>query len=144
MSKVVFTRRELARANRIHYNTYSVCNNSIRDNISGETQGLILMLFYSVECGLKAVWMKRNNSDRTDRCSTVFDSFQHDLNKILDELRVTCSLRLPYGLITKSFPRNVPASKLNQALRYGSIIDNETDIEKKLLEILQWVKGELN
>lgn len=44
-----------------------------------------LLLFYAVECGLKAVLMRRKNKNRTDLCTEITEC-QHDINKLLDYL----------------------------------------------------------
>jgi MinD-like ATPase involved in chromosome partitioning or flagellar assembly len=56
-----------------------------------------LLLFYAVECGLKAVIMKREKLTRTDqprKKGHSVDDFGHDINRLLDELRVGAKIMI--------------------------------------------------
>ncbi|MGH2416106.1 MAG: hypothetical protein ACRDEA_20935 [Microcystaceae cyanobacterium] len=46
-----------------------------------------LLLFYAVECGLKAILMRRQGKNRSDLCTDLYEC-QHDVNKLLDCLSV--------------------------------------------------------
>ncbi|EQD39132.1 hypothetical protein B1A_17001, partial [mine drainage metagenome] len=80
MSAIPFTDRELKRAWR-ELSTIatpvagSFCMNPHR-----------LLLFYAVECGLKAVWLKRQNRNLFNR--EDIKSTGHDLRLVLKELKV--------------------------------------------------------
>ncbi|WP_156801922.1 hypothetical protein [Desulfurispora thermophila] len=134
MSRLHFTRRELTRAYKTHYETYL----SLQEEKGGSTA---LLLFYAVECGLKAVWMKRKNCEETQKCPNVID-FSHDLNRILRELKVRPELLLPRGRVAKK-QRTVDVKYLNQAFRYGYNIENQHNIIQGLLRIVDWMKGEI-
>lgn len=112
-----------------------------------------LLLFYAVECGLKAILMQRQGKTRSDLCTDITEC-QHDVNKLLDCLAVRKDLRLPAQLSMKPIKgkngydeRKFTPGDVNQMWRYGgySAAANITDedLEKKLLEIVQWIDGEL-
>lgn len=123
-----------------------------------------LLLFYAVECGLKAVFMKQKKRKRTDLCPEIADC-QHNINKLLDCLDVEGPLRLPEIRIedipdkrnnkNKQEKRKLDSGQINQMWRYGGNVistitrKNETqasdeDIENKLLIIAKWIAGEIN
>ena len=69
---IPFTRRELLRA----WNMATKASSSLYRNNAHR-----LLLFYAVECGLKATYLKRNNLDPLD--SQTAAPIMHDLNRIL-------------------------------------------------------------
>lgn len=115
-----------------------------------------LLLFYAVECGLKAVLMKRGKprTNRTDLCIDIAEC-QHDVNKLLDCLSAGNNLKLPSQLTMKPIrgksgkddERKFTPGEVNQMWRYGgcsSLADtNDEELENKLLEIVKWIDGEL-
>ena len=112
-----------------------------------------LLLFYAVECGLKAILMRRKNKKRTDLCTDISEC-QHDLNKLLDCLYAGQDLKLPAQLSMKSIKgkngndeRKFTPGDINQMWRYGGYCEAkdiaDQDLEKKLLEIVNWIDGEL-
>lgn len=108
-----------------------------------------LLLFYAVECGLKAVYLKRNNKDPLD--SQTAAPIMHDLNRILDLLHVDAMLRitpLQFTLPPLKKPtlrRVCTVGELNQVWRYGGKLTNPTDteVEQKLEAIQKWIAKEL-
>jgi hypothetical protein len=87
-TKIPFKRGEMIRAwlQNIAASQFEPRNNAHR-----------LLLFYAVECGLKAVIMTRENLTRTDQPRKKgynVDDFGHDINLLLDELRVGAKIRL--------------------------------------------------
>ncbi len=143
---IPFTDRELERA--------------WRDNLSasGQTKrsnAHRLLLFYAVECGLKAMIMKKGGkrNNRTDYFSEITEA-QHDINKLLDCLGADGRLRLPRPVWMRDVAgagrnrekRHVNTGQINQMWRYGGCAVGEvTDemLEKQLLLISQWIKREL-
>ncbi len=137
MSKISITRRELYRAYKSHYLAYNTLDKA-RCKLT-----CLLVLFYAVECGLKAIWLKRNNKNETSSCGEQFDMFGHNINAILSQLRVHKDLHLPNkSRIVKSV-RDVYSEQLNQAWRYGCQLDDDERFEDKLNEIINWIRGEL-
>ncbi len=104
----------------------------------------------AVECGLKAVLMKRLNKNRTDLCAEQFEAAQHNINRLLDCLGAASSLRLPSQIkmstISKNRERKFTPGEINQMWRYGGkctgtdhkSMQKDKDIEIKLLELCQF------
>jgi hypothetical protein len=136
-----FTRREIEKAWRQNLKVSEVEN---RENPQR------LLLFYAVECGLKAVIMKRENSTRTDDCDSL-SQFGHNINALLDHLRAGEELRLSKEVSMRQIKdpttqRPVKSKEFNQMWRYGGETENkpsDADVEKQLLEIVKWIKKEL-
>lgn len=109
-----------------------------------------LLLFYAVECGLKAVWLKRKGR-------TLFegDDIQrtgHDLRQVLKDLNVGASLSLSRNFQLKEvfrgkkkISRNGNFGDLHQVWRYGGKCEEPTDhvCEQQLQKVLEWIQGEL-
>lgn len=142
MSRISVTRRELQRAYNSHCGAYV--------KIGGEQCQLtcLLVLFYAVECGLKAVWLKQNKLNETSSCGEQFDKFNHNINVILSHLHVSRDLHLPNRSKISSPKRNgqryVDSGQLNQAWRYGCLLDDDGLFEEKLKKIINWIRGELS
>jgi len=114
-----------------------------------------LLLFYAVECGLKATYLKRQNMDVWD--GNLLDKktghpFMHDVNGILDECKAGMALPknlelvpLKVGSSGQVLPRHCSAADLNQVWRYGGQLKKPTDteVENRLFEIHQWITKEL-
>lgn len=144
MSALPFTDRELKRAWRELSAIATPTHGELRRNPHR------LLLFYAVECGLKAVWLRRQSR-------TLFDSEDisrtgHDLRQVLKDLRVGSQFQLPENLrltpITQNanqIPRNGDISILHQAWRYGGecTSPNDQDCEVQLQKVLDWIHGEL-
>ncbi len=87
----------------------------------------LLLKFYSIECGLKAVIMKRNNCQTTmdPTIKLIIEDCLHDINKLLDGLRAGSKLRLKNTkmspLRNSRTPRSIKVSDLNQMWRYGGL-----------------------
>ncbi|HCU2540953.1 TPA: hypothetical protein OUK45_000997 [Klebsiella pneumoniae] len=112
-----------------------------------------LLLFYAVECGLKAVFLTQRNLDIIDEENA--ELLSHDLNKIANLVLLPKAQLLPEGVSMKncninraSTPRNCHVSQLNQVWRYGGKLTGPgaiTDqiLEEKLLRINAWINKEL-
>ncbi|QJQ97781.1 hypothetical protein [Halomonas sp. PGE1] len=109
-----------------------------------------LLLFYAVECGLKAVWLKRQNRRLFDH--EDIDRTGHNLRRMLKELKVGADLSLPENLQLSPFrqsgalqPRNGDIGILHQAWRYGGkcAAPSDNDCEHQLEQVLNWIQGEL-
>jgi hypothetical protein len=136
---IPFTDRELQKAWR---------ENQEATNVKKRTNAHRLLLFYSVECGLKAVLLKRQSKDCTDSCPELVE-VQHDINKLLDKLAAGEKLKLPPQLGMKPLKNNqerkFSCGEINQMWRYGGCCENIKDgeLERKLLDILSWIAQEL-
>lgn len=144
MSAIPFTDRELKRAWR------ELSSISLPGSGEQRKNPHRLLLFYAVECGLKAVWLKRQNRRLFDRSD--IDRTGHDLRQVLKELRVGSALSLPGNLQLAPLsvggnetPRNGDISILHQAWRYGGecVGPTDHDCEAQLQNVLNWIQGEL-
>jgi hypothetical protein len=145
---IPFTDQEIEKAWRENKIAYMTSANEQRKNPHR------LLLFYAVECGLKAILMRRQGKTRSDLCIDITDC-QHNLNKLLDCLSVRKDLRLPGQLNMKPIKikakdgyheRKFTPGELNQIWRYGGCCftgATDEELEKKLLEIVAWIEGEL-
>ena len=111
---IPFTDREIERAWRENKFVYMASVKEQRKNAHR------LLLFYAVECGLKAILMRRAGKRRTDLCTNIYE-FQHDINKLLDYLGVKGDIRLPSQLSMEKLrinngydERKFSAGELNQ------------------------------
>ncbi|HEC2088026.1 hypothetical protein LVW29_03400 [Klebsiella oxytoca] len=144
MAKLPFTKQELTRAWR---DATAVSDAEPRQNPHR------LLLFYAVECGLKAVFLTQRNLDIIDEENA--ELLSHDLNKIANLVLLPKAQLLPEGVSMKncninraSTPRNCHVSQLNQVWRYGGKLTGPgaiTDqiLEEKLLQINAWINKEL-
>lgn len=144
MSAIPFTDRELTRAWRELSLVATPPAATDRQNPHR------LLLFYAVECGLKAVWLKRQNR-------TLFDGVDihrmgHDLQQVLKDLKVGSDLSLSQSFQLPatsqgpaSLPRNGKFGDVHQAWRYGGKcqVPTDKDCEQQLLKVLSWIQGEL-
>ncbi|MBD2481133.1 hypothetical protein [Planktothrix sp. FACHB-1365] len=151
---IAFTDREMQRAWRENRSAYG-CENP-------KTNAHRLLLFYAVECGLKAMYMKRTRKNRIDYCQDErFKQAQHDINKLLD-LLAAGNLKLPKFIFisdikddkNRSEKRQLNLGQINQMWRYGGKLErwgdeseqqSSTDkhLEEKLLTICKFIEQEL-
>lgn len=138
-----FTERELKNAWRNLLNAAESCSSA-----SGNSKRLLL--FYAVECGLKAVWLKRNRK-------SVFgaDDAQgvgHDICKLARAFHVShdskslSNIKLsPIKENKRHMARGVGIKELHQAWRYGGVCESPSDgeCEKELLKLKNWIEQEL-
>jgi hypothetical protein len=109
----------------------------------------LLLVFYAVECGLKAVWLRRQAAELLD--VEEIAHLKHDLNGLLNELRVghpLAPLRTPVTLTPLKTPnrtRGGGVEVLHQAWSYGVDVQdpNEASIAQQLDELNRWIAKEL-
>lgn len=152
MAAIPFTSREMQKAwkDNLQASRHTSRNNAHR-----------LLLFYAIECGLKAILMKRRSVTCTSDCIEISQA-QHNINKLLDFLRAGHSLKLPnqfdMAAITnkgKRLERKVDSGTVNQMWRYGGKAIESIDpsgktigitdnlLEKHLIKISEWIEKEL-
>jgi hypothetical protein len=113
-----------------------------------------LLIVYAVECGLKAVWLRRQHRNLFE--GQDIDRFGHDLNEILRELKPGRQFEpLPVVVKLKSVkpvevgqaprPRSGGIEALHQAWRYGAPLMEPSDeaMELHLERVAQWIAKEL-
>lgn len=142
---ISFTDQELRRAWRQLKKTSIPHKDSKRENAHR------LLLFYAVECGLKAVWLKRTS--QTLFTDDDVKQTGHDLAKILTRLRAGHRVKLPHNIqlapvrASDGTPsqRNASLESLHQVWRYGGTSQNPTDehCEEQLEQVVNWINGEL-
>jgi hypothetical protein len=144
MSALPFTNRELTRA----WRELSVVATPMPDGVRQNPHRLLL--FYAVECGLKAIWLKRQSRTLFDGAD--IDRTGHDLRQILKDLNVGSGLSFPANFQLpavahgkKQLPRSGKFGDLHQAWRYGGECEAPTDhaFEQQLQKVLDWIQGEL-
>jgi hypothetical protein len=145
MAVLDFNDKELKRAWRNNLAASSVENN--------KTNAHRLLLFYAVECGLKAMILKKENKSRTDLLpqDKQLKKYSHDINKLLQELNLSSRYHLKDTKM-KQFknsdtPRPVSVGDFNQMWRYGGNSDNtifNDNIEKQLHDIIKLIEQEIN
>lgn len=144
MSALPFTDRELKKAWRELSAAAEVPHGRARQNAHR------LLLFYAVECGLKAAWLKRQG--RTVFSPEDISRTGHNLHKLLKELCASAELALNMPLKLSDVTGNQSArqrtcgfSELHQVWRYGGQCQTPTDqdCEQQLQKVLQWIRGEL-
>jgi hypothetical protein len=143
---IPFTNREMERAWR---------ENLAASNHADRSNAHRLLLFYAVECGLKATMMRRRGRpvSRTDDFSDLVKA-QHNINRLLDDLSADGGLRLPRWIRMSdvkdsrgnSQERQLNAGQINQMWRYGGKSSDgvsDSDLERKLVRICKWIEREL-
>lgn len=145
MSVIPFTDRELRRAWR------DLSALAASGAATARRNSHRLLLFYAVECGLKAVWLKRKSLSLFD--SPEVEQTGHDLRHIIKELGLSSQISLPSNVhlcdvknrCNASVPRNGNVTILHQVWRYGGQCTSPTDDEcgQQLQQVLAWIDGEL-
>ncbi|MEZ2277629.1 MAG: hypothetical protein ACBR12_12035 [Microcoleus sp.] len=113
---------------------------------SQKTTGIssYLLLFYAAECGMKSVWLKRNNLRTTNDIadSTLLSRDGHNLNTWKKKLRISASIGNAPAFSLARGGADLEVAKAHEAWRYG--IQMNADQEKELVEWLEkiynWIK----
>lgn len=149
MAKIPFTLRELKKAHRA---LHEASNKQPRDNAHR------LLLFYAIECGLKAAWIKRESRTLYDgkdaHGKLIGGGNGHDLVKIVDGLRLGVKMSSSFDLTdcydqrrNRVERRDKPVEALHQAWRYGGTLVlppvNDADIEEQLEALHRVIEKEL-
>lgn len=112
-----------------------------------------LLMVYAVECGLKAVWLRRQHRALFE--GQDIDRFGHDLNEILRDLKpgrqfeplpVAVHLQpIEVGRPPRPRARSGGLEALHQAWRYGAHLTEPSDeaMELHLERVAQWIAKEL-
>lgn len=142
MSKRInVTRREFQESYRRHYKMY-------KETAENEkTRRLIL--FYSVECGLKSLLMKdmgNNTYEEFAECcgSEKSELKGHNISAMLKELNPQNDYCL--RSITLKRGGSVPPKQFNELWRYGAALadgEEEEKAEKTLVKIAEWIDTRL-
>lgn len=140
-NRINITRREFQDSYRRHYKMYK--------ETTGNSKSRRLLLFYSVECGLKSLLMKdlgNNTYEEFVQCCgrEKKDLTGHNISAMLKKLNPHSS----YCLRNIHLKRGgcVPPEKFNELWRYGAETedgDEEEKVEKTLARIAEWIHTKL-
>ncbi|AOW99224.1 hypothetical protein BJP34_06925 [Moorena producens PAL-8-15-08-1] len=110
-----------------------------------------LLLFYAAECGLKSIWLRRNNLQTTEDFPDQIEKHGHKLDMWCKELEIPASqFTFKTQTENKSTPsfhlacggssRNIGAA--HQAWRYGITIKKEDEeyLVNWLHQLCNWIK----
>lgn len=111
---------------------------------SSNLDSAALLLFYSAECGLKSIYMERNNLRDTSSSTISAESarsFGHNLIALVKILNVPASKVGPPP-IAKTVRVSAPVAvvALHEAWRYGEKLTPTEDICEWLISIVKWCK----
>lgn len=141
--RINVTRREFQKSYKNHFKSYKVETNNEKTRR--------LMLFYSVECGLKSLLMKETGNNTYEElvhyCQDNIGKNNldgHNIKAILKEVNprnefVLKNIELKRG-------GNVPPHKYNELWRYGAETADckqEESVEKTLVKIAEWIDERL-
>lgn len=105
-----------------------------------------LLLFYAAECGLKAIYMRRQGLDNTAKLDARARS--HDLRHLAKELRLsqaTVKKLLHYCRAHRDRSVTIDIADWHQAWRYGKLIEpsDETEALACLDALVTWCRTEI-
>lgn len=126
------TNREFRRGCYQHAEAYRV----MRSNNSGSRK---LLLFYAVECGLKAKLLKHYRVDTYDKLPPEAQ-IGHRLNRGFDLLRVP--YRVPATTALDKANTRIEHDQLHEAWRYGKLLELEEQAVAELEKALRWLESE--
>ena len=127
---------ELQKAFRHHKNSSEECT----------APSSYLLLFYAVECGLKSVYLYRNNLNTTDDIRDTALRQSHDLVNWVEKLNLSPSMtrvNIDFHLKRDRHPRpSWQIARAHEAWRYGVVIDqnDETQLVNWLKQVAQWIE----
>lgn len=138
--KINITRREFQQSYRNHYKHYK------NSQESPKTRRLIL--FYSVECGLKSLIMKDTGNNTYYELERYCERnggkklAGHDIRAMIKEVNPRNAFILK-DIHLKNSGSSVPPARYNELWRYGAEVENaaqEEAVEKTLVKIAEWIK----
>ena len=129
---------ELKKIYKKHFECYK--------SINGYDKSKRLLLFYSVECGLKCLILKDIGQSTTD---AIFQHYKYDILKS-DGHNIKLMIKLLgfegtfnlKSIDSKNFITSVGPSQYNQMWRYGIDIEpngKEQSVEVELVRIAEWL-----
>ncbi|NEP41069.1 MAG: hypothetical protein F6K35_18330 [Okeania sp. SIO2H7] len=118
-------------------------------NAATKTSGITyyLLLFYAAECGLKSIYLKENNLQKTDliQDQAMLSQYGHNLNTWVKQVNTYPNKieEAPHFHIEDG--SNLDISKAHQAWRYGVRIkeEDEQKLVKWLENLCNWIKGNI-
>lgn len=139
MSKVNVTRNEFKNSFKSHYKLYNESDGSDAHN------SRCLLLFYSVECGLKSLVLKKIGGNtymdlEKYRNNAGKNGFGHNIRELAKEMDI--DQVYPLKRIRLKNGGNISSEQFNELWRYGAEIEDETEgqnAEETLKKIADWI-----
>lgn len=141
--KLNVTRKEYEDSYHRHYKMYQ--------NTSDSEKTRRLILFYSVECGLKSLIMKNTGNNTYEELEDCYSNtakknlLGHDIKAMVKEINPANEFNLKNIQLAKG-GGSVQPKKFNELWRYGAeVADEEEEInaEKTLVKIADWIKARI-
>ena len=138
-SQINITRREFQQSFKNHYAMYR------KTGIDMPYHSRLLMLFYSVECGLKSLILKEIGKNTYEDLKSYYEisgkkAPGHDLKAMTKEVGIEISF--PLKQIPLKAGGSVLPAKYNELWRYGADVEDEEAEqreEKTLARIAEWL-----
>lgn len=107
----------------------------------GNSMSHYLLRFYSVECGLKHVWMRECRFWTSKQCKTEMEAFGHRLDKLVKELKLPAYIGSP-PQVKLSRGETVPTHLVHEGWRYGATMDSDSErsMASWLLKVDRWIE----
>ena len=103
-----------------------------------------LLLFYAAECGLKSVYMLRNNlkyADESRGGAASARSFSHNIGNLVQALSISrASIRATPQIVIIRTGLHVAPYTLHEAWRYGEKVQNTIGICDWLASLVEWCR----
>ena len=120
--------------------------NSFWNHTDKKPAAMALLKFYSVESGLKAIFLAQRNLLNTDQIpEPILKAEGHNLIHWIKELRLPASVAGPVTLHLKRDGTILPLGRAHEAWRYGVVIQeaDQSAIEAFLERVHAWIKENL-
>lgn len=128
------SKREFERAYRKHKDAFATLGSNV-------TYSRHLLLFYAVECALKAQLLEYYQLDAYNKLPQEAQ-IVHRLNAGLDLLRLP--IRIPVARANDLQQSPVADHQLHEAWRYGKSLDKESEAVSALTTALRLLEGRMN
>lgn len=141
--QINITRREFQNSYRNHYRLYKTAN------IETSPKSRRLLLFYSVECGLKSLIMKNIGKNTYEELRKYSEEqgkrvHGHDLKAMTQEVGI--EHQYPLKRIRLAKEGSCAPERYNELWRYGAAIEDEEEeikTENTLEKIAEWIEQRL-
>lgn len=104
-----------------------------------------LLLFYAAECGLKAIYMLRNNLKTTDEVrgnALSARSYGHNIRNLIQALNISrASIRACPQIVIKRTGQVGDPAILHEAWRYGEKIHHTSAVCEWLTSLIEWCRN---
>ncbi len=132
MAQIPANPRELRHAHHLH-------KQDINDQSSASNR---LLMFYSIECGLKCIYLNRIGLRTTDQIRQASAEFGHDLRSLIIELRLPATVTQQNTTFhLKKDHTGWSIADIHQAWRYGVEVDpqDEQRLTRWFVDLNSWI-----